>query len=261
MQVAPQHALYYPMQANQTLAAAQLSAQLTEASVTAAAWARFSFSSSLDPLLATRGRLRVGILSTQYGANSLGWTLQHAFALQERHAAADSRTDLYALSLTASDGSSTRATLQGLGLSVHLSPRALTRLWVSLARGCAQASVGQEEGGRRKQLLQTLLCARAGLRLMRKSCDCAEARHFLDLSSHSVTEAASEINRVGIHILLDVGASGSAALEPCFQTWGKPAPACCCHAMPFLRLRCCDGRLRACAGGRVSRCQSGDRAR
>ena len=203
----------------------------------------------------------MGILSTQYGANSLGWTLQHAFALQERHAAADSRTDLYALSLTASDGSSTRATLQGLGLSVHLSPRALTRLWVSFARGCAQASVGQEEGGRRKQLLLTLLCARAGLRLMRKSCDCAEARHFLDLSSHSVTEAASEINRVGIHILLDVGASGSAVLEPCFQTWGKPAPACCCHAMPFLRLRCCDGRLRACAGGRVSRCQSGDRAR
>ncbi len=115
IQVAPQHALYYPMQANQTLAAAQLCGSLTEAAVARAGWGRFSFSASL---LATRGRLRVGVLSTQYGANSLGWTLQHVFALQERHAAADSRIALYALSMTASDGSCTRATLQGLGLSV-----------------------------------------------------------------------------------------------------------------------------------------------
>lgn len=100
MHIPPQHALYYPFPPTETLSAAQFCATLTVAFVQREKLSPFlhnknqkkpqkhpwaSATKLLPPPTPTAGLvLRIGFMSAQYGDNSLGWTMEHVFALHDR---------------------------------------------------------------------------------------------------------------------------------------------------------------------------------
>ena len=105
--VPPQHALYYPMPPELTLASARLCAEITCAA--AQHKLKTPVFRHVQPAAAP---LRVGVMSSQFGANSLGWTLQFFFS-ELRQPTLRGRTGVYALALTNSDGSKVRADIEG----------------------------------------------------------------------------------------------------------------------------------------------------
>jgi predicted O-linked N-acetylglucosamine transferase (SPINDLY family) len=105
--VPPQHALYYPMPPELTLASARLCAEITRAA------AQHKLKTPVfRHVQRAAAPLRVGVMSSQFGANSLGWTLQFFFS-ELRQPMLRGRTGVYALALTNSDGSKVRADIEG----------------------------------------------------------------------------------------------------------------------------------------------------
>ena len=105
--VPPQHALYYPMPPELTLASARLCAEITRAA------AQHKLKTPVfRHVQRAAAPLRVGVMSSQFGANSLGWTLQFFFS-ELRQPMLRGRTGVYALALTTSDGSKVRADIEG----------------------------------------------------------------------------------------------------------------------------------------------------
>ncbi|EKX43562.1 hypothetical protein GUITHDRAFT_140331 [Guillardia theta CCMP2712] len=101
--VPPQHALYYPMSPITTLASARFCALLTEREAR-----KLQLKPFRHPQTSWRPKEGVrGYLSSQFAANSFGWTMEHVFSFHDR-----TRFHVIAFSLSSSDDPTRRSMVE-----------------------------------------------------------------------------------------------------------------------------------------------------